>query len=169
MIVHWFSRVLTAGVVAVTTPAVPAPAHDFHVSYTRLAVEGTQIVAQIRLFSDDLTRALIERTKAQSVALGSPASDAAFRTYLTSAFPVTVNGRALTPVVVSSTPDKDMWAYVVTWTASAPVGAIALHNALLMELFDDQQNIVKVKHITSGKEETLFYSGGSRADQISRP
>jgi hypothetical protein len=168
VITSLFKAVAVAGVVSITTPATVVSTHDFHVSYTRMAVEGTQVVAQIRLFSDDLTRALIERTKAQTITLGTAQSDVAFRAYLTTAFPVTINGRALTPTVVSSGQDKEMWSFVVTWTATAPVTTVTLHNSLLMELFDDQQNIVKVKHIATGKEETLFYSGGSRVDQTSR-
>jgi len=138
------------------------------VSYTRMAVEPTVISAQIRLFSDDVTRALVERSKTPSLALNSPQGEAAFQAYLAEQFPVSVNGKRLTPVVVSSAQDKDMWSYVLTWTSSAPITSVSMHNAALFEFFDDQQNIVKIKHIASGKEATLFYSGGSKADQVFR-
>ncbi len=170
MIAGWLHAVLLAGVVLATPDrsAAPAARHDFHVSYTRMAVEPTVISAQIRVFSDDITNALIQRSRVAAITLNSPQGDAAFTAYLTGQFPVTVNGRRLTPVLVSSTQDKDMWSYVVTWTSTTPITAVSMHNAALFELFDDQQNIVKVRHIASGKEATMFYSGGSRADQVFR-
>lgn len=180
--IGWLSATLLAGVVMTTAPAgAPASArtpaerhstspnvmrHDFHVSYTRMAIEPTVISAQLRLFTDDVTRALVERTRRPSITLNSPEGEAAFRAYLIESFQITVNGRRLVPVVVSSAQDRDMWSYLVTWSSAAPITSLALHNATLFELFDDQQNIVKVKHLASGRESTLFFAGGSRADQI---
>jgi hypothetical protein len=59
-----------------------------------------------------------------------------------------------------------MWSYIVTWTAPSPITTLSMHNAAMIELFDDQQNIVKFKHLGSGAESMLFYSGGSRVDQM---
>ncbi len=152
----------------VETSAPARATHEFHVSYTRMAVEPTVISAQIRVFADDVTRALVERTKAQSITLNSPQGEAAFQAYLAAGFPVKANGRLLSPVVASSVQDREMWSYVVTWTSPTPITTVSMHNAALFELFDDQQNIVKVKHLASGREATQFYSGGSRADQVFR-
>ena len=164
----WLTAGLLAGVVVTTTPNVAAARHDFHVSYTRMAIEPTVISAQIRLFTDDVTRALIERSKKPAMTLDSPDGDAAFKAYLVDMFQVTANGRRLLPVVVRGTLEKNMSSYIVTWTSTAPITSVSMHNAALFELFDDQQNIVKVKHMASGKESTLFYSGGSTADQVIR-
>ncbi len=173
----WLTTVmLLAGVVTSTTPASGAiqndvrseVAHDFHVSYTRMAVEPTVISAQLRLFTDDVTQALIERSKRPAMTLQSPEGEAAFKAYIADMFQVTANGRRLVPVVVSGAPDKDMFSYVVTWTSATPITTLSMHNAALFELFGDQQNIVKVKHMASGKESTLFYAGGTRADQVLR-
>jgi hypothetical protein len=176
VILGWLPVLLLTGVVTTTTPVDSVPAiiaptevvPDFHVSYTRMAIEPLVISAQIRLFSDDVTRALIERSKQPSMTLNSPSGDAAFKAYLTEMFHVTANGRRLVPVVVSGAPEKDMYSYIVTWASATPITSLSLHNAALFELFDDQQNIVKVKHMASGKESTLFYAGGSRADQVVR-
>lgn len=162
---------LLAGAVTTTAPAGASRSdvpHDFHVSYTRMAVEGASISAQIRVFGDDITKALIARSKLATLKLDSAPGTAAFQKYLAESFPVTANGRVLVPVVASATQEREMWSYIVTWTAATPITAVSLHNAALMEYFDDQQNIVKLKHIGSGKEATLFYSGGSRADQVMR-
>jgi len=182
--VGWLSAAVLAGVVATTAPAgVPADAqtsaerhsglsdvmrHDFHVSYTRMAIEPMVISAQIRLFTDDVTRALIERSKRAAITLDTPDGEAAFKAYLGDMFQVTANGRRLVPVVVSGASEKDMFSYIVTWASATPITSLRMHNAALFELFDDQQNIVKVKHMASGKESTLFYTGGSRADQVVR-
>ena len=142
--------------------------HDFHVSYTRMAVERTVVSAQLRLFTDDLARALVARARGTAVRLGSPQGDAAFQAYVEAEFIVTANGRRLVPVVASGAPERDMHSYVITWTSPVPITSVTMHNAALMELFDDQQNIVKVKHIGTGTEATLFFSGGSKADQAFR-
>jgi hypothetical protein len=174
----WLQAVLLAGVVGTTAPARSAHvvthtrpaerAHDFHVSYTRMAIEGNSISAQIRVFGDDITKALIDRSKTPSMTLNSAQGEAAAQAYLAESFPIVANGRKLVPAVASATQERDMWSYIVTWTATAPITTLTMHNAAMMEYFDDQQNIVKLKHIGSGKESTLFYSGGSRADQVVR-
>ncbi len=176
--IGWLGLALLASVVTSTAPAAASPSaarasrtavlHDFHVSYTRMAIEPTVISAQIRVFSDDVTRVLIERSRRPAITLNSPDGEAAFAAYLAQAFPVTANGRRLVPVVVSGAQDKEMWSYIVTWTAPVTITSLSMHNAALFELFGDQQNIVKVKHMTSGRESTLFYSGGSRVDQVVR-
>ena len=139
--------------------------HDFHVSYTRMAIEGSSISAQIRMFGDDITKALVERTKTPSLTLNSAQGREAAQAYLATAFPIVANGRVLVPVIVSATQEREMWSYIVTWASPLPITTLSMHNAAMMEYFDDQQNIVKLKHIGSGKESTLFYSGGSRVDQ----
>lgn len=176
MIHGWLHAVLLAGVVVTTAPARSAHvesrtrpverAHDFHVSYTRMAIEGNSISAQIRMFGDDITKALIDRSKTPTLTLNSAQGEAAAQAYLAESFPIVANGRKLAPKVASATQERDMWSYIVTWTASAPIMSLTMHNAVMMEYFDDQQNIVKLKHIGSGKESTLFYSGGSRVDQV---
>ncbi len=142
--------------------------HDFHVSYTRMAVEPRVISAQIRLFTDDLTQALIKRTQVSGLTLNSPAGEAAFQAYVIEKFVVTVNGRRLVPVVVTNVPDRDMSSYVVQWESPVPITSVTARNGALMELFGDQQNIVKVKHLATGKEETLFFAGGVATDQTFR-
>ena len=169
MIAGLMKTALLAGALVTAAPAGAPGArerHDFHVSYTRMAIENSSISAQIRVFGDDVTKALVERTKTPALTLGSIVGQAAFQKYLAESFPVSANGRVLVPVVASATQEREMWSYIVTWTAAAPITAISMHNAAMMELFDDQQNIVKLKHIGSGKEATLFYSGGSRVDQV---
>lgn len=176
MIHGWLHAVLLAGVVITTAPARSGQvetrtrpverAHDFHVSYTRMAIEGNSISAQIRMFGDDITKALIDRSKTPALTLNSTQGEAAAQKYLAESFPIVANGRKLTPTVTSAMQERDMWSYIVMWTATAPITSLTMHNAAMMEYFDDQQNIVKLKHIGSGKESTLFYSGGSRADQV---
>lgn len=167
---------LLAGTVLSAVPAGSAPVrasrhaarHEFHVSYTRMAVEGSTISAQIRVFPDDMQKALAARARNAGLQLASKPAEAAFQAYLGDRFPVTANGRRLVATVASSAADGQMWAYIVTWTAAAPVTSLSMHNAVLFEQFEDQQNIVKVRHLASGQESTQFYGGGSQADQVLR-
>ena len=172
----WVPALLLAGTVLSAVPAGGAPArasrtdarHEFHVSYTRMAIEGAQVTAQIRLFTDDIQRALATRTRNAGLVLASKEAEAAFQAYVADRFPLTANGRRLVPVVAAGNADGQMWAFIVTWTAPAAVTTLSMHNAAMFELFDDQQNIVKLKHIGSNKELTQFYGGGSLADQVAR-
>ncbi len=167
MIAHWVAVVNLAAAAVTAVPGAERT-HDFHVSYTRMAIEPTVISAQIRLFTDDFTRALLERSRARSITLGSQQADSVFASYLAEQFPVSANGRRLVPRVASGAAEHDMWSYVVTWTSAAQITSVSMHNAALFELFGDQQNLVKIRHIPSGKESTLFYSGGSTVDQVVR-
>jgi hypothetical protein len=154
---------------SVVTPSVVAlPAHEFHVSYTRMAIEPRVISAQIRIFADDLTRALAARTRTPALTLGSPEGLGAFQSYLAERFVIVVGGRPLVPVIVSNVQERDMWSYTVQWQSPVPITSVTARNGALMELFPDQQNLVKVKHLPSGKEQTLFYSGGTATDQTVR-
>ncbi|HYW51259.1 MAG TPA: hypothetical protein VE861_11665, partial [Gemmatimonadaceae bacterium] len=86
MIGGWLPAVLLAGGATIAPPAggvfhdvrgtaatvTAKRTHDFHVSYTRMAIEPTVISAQIRLFTDDMTRALVERSRQASITLNSP-------------------------------------------------------------------------------------------------
>jgi hypothetical protein len=164
---------LLAGVAMLVVPARlqsgTRTQHDFHVSYTRMAVDGSTVSAQIRVFMDDITEALGARQTGRAAGpLNTPAAEAAFAAYLAESAPVQLNGRIVRPTVVSSQQDKDMWAYIVTWEAPARVTQLRLHNALLFDRFDDQQNLVKVKDVTRGAEQTLVFAGQSRADQSVR-
>jgi hypothetical protein len=184
MMTGWMPVTLLAGVMSViasagsslsgaasvhaAAPGVNVATHEFHVSYTRMAIEPRVISAQIRLFSDDLTRALTTRTRTPTLTLGSPEGLAAFKGYLAERFVLVAAGQTLTPVIVSNTQERDMWSYMVQWESAAPITSITTRNGALMELFPDQQNLVKVKHLPSGKEQTLFYSGGTATDQTIR-
>ena len=133
-----------------------------------MAIEPRVISAQIRIFADDLARALAARTRTPSLTLGSPEGLAAFQSYIAERFVIVVGGRPLVPVIVSNVQERDMWSYMVQWQSPIPIASITARNGALMELFPDQQNLVKVKHLPSGQEQTLFYSGGTATDQTVR-
>jgi hypothetical protein len=159
---------LIAGHDTVAQPLSKAAMHEFHVSYTRMAIEPRVISAQIRLFADDLSRALAARTRNSALTLGSAEGIAAFQSYLAERFVIVVAGRRLVPVIASNAQERDMWSYMVQWESAVPITSVTARNGVLMELFSDQQNLVKVKHLPSGKEQTLFYSGGTATDQAIR-
>jgi hypothetical protein len=149
---------------------IAAPAtHDFHVSYTRMAVEGATASAQVRVFLDDITDALTAKQGGRAIgALSTPAAEAVFAAYLAESMPVRLNGQLVRATIASSRQDGDMWAYIVTWQAPARITQLQLHNALLFERFDDQSNMVKVRDMAAGRERTLVFAGQGRTDQVVR-
>ncbi|MGB0651497.1 MAG: DUF6702 family protein, partial [Rhodothermales bacterium] len=60
--------------------------HDFHVSYSRLAVEGSTAVVRIRLFKDDLGQSLAAREGRDLMVDISPEHDSLFTAYFNESF-----------------------------------------------------------------------------------
>ncbi len=149
-------------------PARAAAAHDFHVAYVRMAVEPRTITAVVRIFTDDLIRTLVQQTRASKVTLGTAESHAQLATYMARTMPMRANGRLLVPRVLDSGEDKDMWWVAVAWEAPVPITELRFHVALLFDVFGDQQNIVKLLHAPSKREESFYFAGGGTDDRTLR-
>ena len=152
--------------IPVTT--APARAHDFHVSYVRMAVEPRSVTAVVRIFTDDLIRTLVQETKASTVTLGTAAVHAQLERYLARTMPLRANGRVLAPRVLDSGEDKDMWWIAVSWEAPAPITELRFRAAQLFDVFDDQQNIVKLLHAPSKQESSFYFAAGGTDERTLR-
>lgn len=151
-----------------TPGTTAAEAHDFHVAYARLAVEPRTVTAVVRVFTDDLTTLLVKELNTPRLTLGTPEVHAALQRYLARAMPLRANGRLLAPRVLSSGEDKDMWWITVAWEAPAPITELRFHVAVLFDVFGDQQNIVKLLHVPSRTESSLYFAGGATDDRTLR-
>ena len=143
----------------VTSNDVPV-AHDFHVSYSRLAVEGSMVVVRIRLFQDDLGEALGKREGHDVVVDISPEQDSLFQAYFNETFVMTSGEEVLTGTLVGSGEEvvgkQPMWWYLLEFQASAPIKGLNISQRILSEVFEDQKNIVQIQHFPSEKTFSLY-------------
>lgn len=147
--------------------AAPAPApHNLHVANTRLVVEGNVMVARIRMFRDDLQKA-IKRPVGDDAA-----SKAAVAAYLAQQVTLTADGVRLAGNVLDSGSDMDadqpIWWVLVQWQAGKPVKSLGLKVQLMFDVFSDQQNIVMVSKQPGDERHGLYFHAGDRAEQLLR-
>jgi len=147
-------------------PASTAPAarHSTHIAHTRMVVEGPMVVARIRMFRDDLQKAL------KRPVTDDPAVRAALGAYLNGSFGVTADGARLTAEIADSGGDTEgdqpIWWVLVQWKAARPVKVIGLKVHLLFDTFSDQQNIVVVNKQPGDERRNLYFQPGDRTEQV---
>ena len=161
---------------ALVFAAAPLAAHDVHVSYGRLAVEGRAAVLQLRFFQDDLEAALraFHRLPPSYRLTGAPADTRRFEAYLNARLRLSFGGRTLTGRVVSAGVDPaghdpnggPMWVAEAVYEARAPITGFALRHTLLFEAFPTQQNLVKVMFFPSERVETLYFTAGAEQHRV---
>lgn len=144
-------------------PAAPV-AHDFHVSYGRLAVQGRSATLQVRFFRDDLEETLRAMTGARTYRMdASPEVDGQFMRYFNQHLVLTAAGTVVAGRVTASGEENDMWWYRIQYQAPAELTRFSVRNTLLFDTFDDQRNIFKVMHFPDGAVETLYFTRGAEA------
>lgn len=134
--------------------------HDFHVSYSRLAVEGNMAVIRIRLFKDDLNQALTTREERDVFIDTSPVSDSLFQAYFNERFVLSVEDEVMSGRIVGSGEEvvgnEPMWWYLLEFSAPERIEALHVSQRILSEVFEDQKNIVQVQHFPSEKVYSLY-------------
>jgi hypothetical protein len=155
------------GLVAFTAPAGPraATTHPVHLSYGRLDVEGHTATLRLRLFRDDLERALGTFGGAPVAMHSDGATDSLFARYFHDRLFVSADGVRLAGTVIASGADELMWWYEVRFDARATVRTMRIRNAVLFELYGDQTNIVKVVHFPSERQFALSFAPQDTAPQ----
>lgn len=143
------------------TAAAP---HNTHISHTRVVLEGPVVLARVRMFRDDLEKAL-----GQKVA-ETPASQGVLARYLAPRLVVRAEGVPLVAEVLDAGPDLDgdqpIWWVLVQWKAARPVTALGLRVHVLFDTFEDQQNLVVVNKQPGDDRRTLYFQGGDRTEQV---
>lgn len=139
-------------------------AHDFHIS--RVQVEYAQAEREwqisFHIFIDDLEAAL--RAKgAPALHLGTQKeaaeADTYIQNYLRRHFQLAADGKPLAWQWVGKEMSEDLsafWIYLHVPDATAPK-QLRIHNKILLELFDDQQNMVQVAHTGRRPRSYLFH------------
>ncbi|MCX5762648.1 MAG: hypothetical protein NTW72_14310 [Gemmatimonadetes bacterium] len=143
-----------------------APPHNMHVAHTRLVVEGPVVMARVRMFRDDLQKAL------QRPVGDDSSSRAAVAAYVGRNFCVVANGARLTAEVLDegadSEADQPIWWVLVQWKAAQPVKVLSLTVHLMFETFGDQQNIVQVSKQPGDHRQGLYFQVGDKSAQVLR-
>lgn len=151
--------------------------HDFHVTYARMGVEGRVIQARLRFFQDDLEEALRRRIGANDVSLAAdPQTDSLVTAYLAEHFQVRtpdpgtgVDDTALDGHIVASGEEIEgserIWWYVMQYTSDREIRRVVVDSYVLLDLFDDQRNILRMQHFPSERQRTWYLThGATRAD-----
>lgn len=154
-------------------PPYPPP-HDLHVAYADLAVEGAVVAGRIRIFKDDLERALGPMVGADAVTLTpGPEADALVTRYLEEHLRLHSAGAALELSLLDSGEDEldrePVWWVLVQLRAPAPVRTLTVRNTLLFELFDDQRNILKLVHFPGETQRTYYFAPGEEEHTVRFP
>jgi Domain of unknown function (DUF6702) len=137
--------------------------HDLHVSHTRMVLEGTTVACRIRLFKDDLEKALRLFSGQDSLHLTEKArADSLFGAYFGQKVTLEANGSRVALTVSASGTEHDQAAQEIVWyvlegESRTPVSKLGLLNGLMFELFRDQQNIVQLLREPGNIRQTLYF------------
>jgi hypothetical protein len=140
--------------------AMPVP-HAYHVSLTQIAYNADTDALEIavKIFTDDL-EATLEALGAPRLLLNSPREHAEAQTliarYLDNRLAWTVNDSPKTAKYIGREYEDDAtWCYLEILDIPE-FRSITLGNAILMERFEDQSNLVHVTHL--GRTQSLFFT-----------
>ena len=140
-------------------------AHDPHVTYTDMAVEGRAVVCRIRFFKDDLELALSMYRGRQRVHMdANPDVDALFTGYFSAHVTIQADGTPLAARILASGEDvmdrEPVWWYTLQFEAPAPVEALTVHNTMMFELYEDQEHVLKVIRFPDETERSYYLLPG---------
>lgn len=147
------------------------PVHDTHVSYTRMVVEGRTIACRIRLFRDDLEKALRQFSGRPDLILSAESrADSLFGAYLTRTLTLEADGQRVPLRVSASGVEKDPTAQEVVWyvlegESPAPPRRLGLLQGVMFEMFRDQQNLVQLLREPGGVRKTMYFVSSDPSEQ----
>ena len=123
--------------------------HEFYVSLSevRYNTKTERFEVSMRIFPDDLDRALLEQsgiTTQLATELEHKSADSLLMEYLLKSFTIQVNGEELGLNYLGNEPESDaIWCYLESSKVTAPEN-ITIRNVLLTDYFIDQVNIIQV-------------------------
>jgi len=123
--------------------------HKFYVSLTELRynAQSERFELSMRIFPDDLDRALLERSGIQTqlaTELEHEDADSLMRAYLLESFSLQADGVEIVFSYLGKEPESDaIWCYLESGPLPAPQ-KLSIRHELLTEIFPDQVNIVQV-------------------------
>lgn len=125
--------------------------HEFYVSITEIRYndQRERFEISLRIFPDDLDRALLERHGIHTqlaTALEHQLADSLLMVYLLEDFSLELDGQELHLEYLGKEPESNaIWCYLESSTIKAPA-SIKIRNSILTEYFPDQVNIIQIYH-----------------------
>ena len=130
--------------------------HPFHLSKTNMEYKGQTLQISTHIFIDDLEKALGERGYTKlfvGTSKENPKTDSLIGAYIQEKMKVSINQKKVALRWVGKERSKDMQA-VWVYLESDKVGSlkqISVKNDLLMEIYNDQQNIIAISVVNPKK------------------
>lgn len=146
--------------------------HDLHVSHTRMVLEGTTVACRIRLFKDDLEKALRLYSGRDTLHLTEKGrADSLFGAYFGQKATVVADGKRIALTVSASGTERDPAAQEIVWyvlegESGGPVSKLVLLQGVMFELFRDQQNIVQLLRAPGDVHRTLYFVSTDPREQV---
>ncbi|QRR04247.1 hypothetical protein HWI92_17295 [Dyadobacter sandarakinus] len=138
-----------------------ASLHEYHVSVTQMQYNPAQKAFEIsiRIFTDDLEKALTESAGQRILVKNGDKNDPLVERYIRKSFVLTDGTRkpAALHYIGKEQEEDATWVYLEIPYQGTLAGC-RLQNSTLMEVFDDQVNMTNVK-FTSEKKTYLFKKG----------
>jgi hypothetical protein len=159
----WARIALTCALLVPLPAASHEPAfHDVHLTYSRVVVDGGTILWRVRLFRDDLERALQTLARNPALTATTPGADSVFARYFNAEVPLSANGRPLSARVIESGRDAEvtsdeMYWYLLELTSPAPVTTMTVRVGLLFAHFADQRNVVTVLKMPGERRQSMYF------------
>jgi uncharacterized protein DUF6702 len=151
----------------------PVPVvHDVHLSHTRLVVEGTTLACRIRLFKDDLEKALRLFSGRPDLRLTAESrADSLFAVYVGKTITIEADGKRVPLRVSASGTERDPSAQDVVWyllegESAAPPKQLGLLYGVMFEMFRDQQNLVQLLREPGSVRKTLYFVSSDPTEQV---
>jgi hypothetical protein len=125
--------------------------HKFYVSLTEIRYNDQTLRFEVsmRIFPDDLDRALLEMYGIQSqlaTRLEHELADSLLMVYLLEDFSISADGKEIGLSYLGKEPESDaVWCYLESSPVPEP-DSLTVRNVLLTEFFPDQVNIIQVYH-----------------------
>jgi len=141
-------------------------AHDIHLTKAQVHVNAAEQSVQVsmHIFLDDLEKVIQQETGfTDKMHLGTekevPEGDSLLAVYLSNHFLITTNDQPLTLSYVGKENSQDLlaiWCYFEFPLTEHPTKSLTLTNNVLMELYDDQQNIITLEGPNKKRDYLLF-------------
>ncbi|WP_210487363.1 DUF6702 family protein [Rufibacter aurantiacus] len=144
-------------------------AHEFHTSITdaKYNPKNQTYELAVRLYADDVEEALTRRHKATVRLDRSERVNKLLAEYLQTHLAIsTVKGTRAAQKFIGAQEEADaIWVYLEIPAGKAPTGQLWVQNALLMEVFDDQTNILNLE--VAGKKRSVLCRAGETQQTVS--